>query len=279
MATIGAQSRDVIEQARRPERIEAFKLLARFGFLCKGVVYAVLGILALTAAWAKGRHTTDSQGTLQYLGSVPFGKILVTLVGVGLSGYALWRFVEAIRDPRQVGSDAKGILKRLSYAASGFGNGALALKAFQMVFGGLPKRGQEAFISKLMAYPFGQVLVGALGVAIVLSAFDQFHRAHSGRYMNDLHTGDMSPNQRSWTEKVGKLGIFARAVVFLIIGVAITRAAINHSPGQSKGTGEVLRDMGASAWGTALLTFMAFGFLAYGVYMLSCVRFRKLVTR
>ncbi len=278
MATIGIHGRNMAEQAKHPESSDALKALARFGFLSKGVVYALLGVLALMAAWGEGGGITDPQGSLKVMGSGPFGAVVVTLVGIGLAGYALWRFVEAIRDPRGVGTDGKGIAKRIGYAASGVVNGALAFTAFQMVFAGRPGRSQESVISQVMSAPFGQFLVGALGVAIVLAAFAQFYQAYKERYMDDLKTGEMSPRQRSWTEKVGKLGLAARGVVFTIIGVAITRAAINHSPGQSKGIGEALKDIGASDWGTGLLTIVALGFVAYAVYMLSCVRFRKLVT-
>lgn len=274
----GMQGHRVADTARRPEQSSAIKGLARFGFLSKGVVYGLLGVLALLAAWGEGGGTTDGQGTLKFLGGGPFGTVLVALVGLGLAGYALWRFIEAIRDPRHVGTDGKGIAKRVGYAASGLVNGALAVTAFQLAFSGRSSGGgQETWIAKLMSVPFGQVLVGAIGVGVILSAFAQLRRAWKEKFMNDLETSRMSSSERSWTQKLGKVGIAARAVVFTIIGTAVTRAAINHSPGQAKGIGEALRDIGQSGWGTALLTVVAGGFVAYAVYMLACMRFRKLV--
>ena len=274
------QGYQVAAHAAHPEQNQAIKGLARFGFLSKGVVYGLLGVLALLAAWGKGGSTTDGEGSLQFLGSGPFGTVLVALVGIGLAGYALWRFIEAIRDPRHVGSDSKGLAKRASYAASGLFNGALAVTAFQLAFGnGSSGGGQQTWIAKAMSVPFGQFLVGAIGVAVVASAVSQFRKAWNEKFMNDLETSRMSAKERTWTQKLGKLGIAARAAVFVIIGVAVTRAAINHSPGQAKGVGEALRDIGQSTWGTALLTIVAAGFVAYAAYMLACTRFRKLVRR
>ena len=265
------------DQMRHPERNRYVRLLARLGFLSKGAVYGLVGVLALMAAWGRGGKPTDGEGTLKFMGNGPFGEVLLVLVGVGLSGYALWRFIEALWDPCRVGTDGKGILKRIAYAASAVANVALAITAFQLAFLGRSHSSKKTWISDLMAMPLGPWLVGAVGIAVGLAAFSQFHKAYTVRFMNELLTNEMSAQERSWTEKLGKLGLYARGVVFLIIGVAITRAAINHSPGQAKGVAEALRDVGTSKSGPMLLTLVALGLVAYAVYMLSCMRYRKLV--
>ena len=276
--SLGIHSHGVVQRATHPEQSSAIKGLARFGFLSKGVVYGLLGVLSLLAAWGEGGGTTDGEGTLKFLGKGPFGTLLVGLIGVGLAGYALWRLIEAVRDPRHVGTDGKGKFKRVGYAFSSLVNGALAATAFQLAFSGSSSGGgQQTWIAKAMSVPFGQFLVGVIGVGVVVSAVAQFRRAWNEKFMDDLETSRMSTKERSWTKKLGKVGIAARAGVFVIIGVAITRAAINHSPGQAKGVGEALSDIGQSTWGTALLTIVAGGFVAYAIYMLACMRFRKLV--
>src|SRR5688500_11779814 len=93
------------DQMRHPERNRYIRLLARFGFLSKGVVYGLVGVLALMAAWSGRGKPTDGEGSLKFMGNGPFGEVLLVLIGVGLSGYALWRFIEALWDPCHVGTD------------------------------------------------------------------------------------------------------------------------------------------------------------------------------
>ncbi len=109
--------------------------LARFGYAAKGVVYVIVGILSAQAAFGAGGKTTDTQGALEAIVAQPFGKVLLSLTGIGLLGYVLWRFVEAIKDPENKGNQAKGIFQRLGYGISGVIYASLALSAFQIVLG------------------------------------------------------------------------------------------------------------------------------------------------
>src|SRR4028118_1471446 len=77
--------------------------LGRFGYAAKGVVYALIGVLAAQAALGRGGETTDSQGALQRIVQAPFGKLLLGIVTVGLVGYAIWRLVQAFEDTENKG--------------------------------------------------------------------------------------------------------------------------------------------------------------------------------
>lgn len=81
---------------------------ARFGYVAKGFVYGAIGILALLAAFSFGGETTDTSGALQAISQQPFGQILLVLITIGLVGYVIWRLIQAIVDPRDKGTDAKG---------------------------------------------------------------------------------------------------------------------------------------------------------------------------
>jgi hypothetical protein len=69
------------------------------GYAAKGVVYGIVGLLAAQAAVSAGGRTTDTQGALGAIVTQPFGKVLLSLVAIGLMGYVIWRFVQAIKDP------------------------------------------------------------------------------------------------------------------------------------------------------------------------------------
>ena len=62
----------------------------------RGLIYAIIGILAIKLAFGAGGKTTDQQGAMQTVAHQPFGTVLLVLLAIGLGGYALWRF----RTPR-----------------------------------------------------------------------------------------------------------------------------------------------------------------------------------
>src|SRR5215207_10065891 len=77
--------------ARTPQ----FEWLARAGLVARGVIYAIVGILAIKLAFGSGGKTTDQQGALAEIVKQPFGKVLLILMAIGLAGYAIWRLVRA----------------------------------------------------------------------------------------------------------------------------------------------------------------------------------------
>jgi hypothetical protein len=93
--------------------------LARLGYAAKGVVYVLVGGLALQAALGPGGKTTDPAGALRTIVQQPFGKFLLAVVTLGLIGYALWRFAQSFLDAENKGKDAKGLVKRIGYGLSG----------------------------------------------------------------------------------------------------------------------------------------------------------------
>ena len=53
--------------------------LARVGLVARGVVYGVVGILALKLAVGSGGKATTQRGALETIAQEPFGQIGVTL--------------------------------------------------------------------------------------------------------------------------------------------------------------------------------------------------------
>src|SRR6476646_6686838 len=100
LSQIKTSSRDVKDQAQQAARQASpwVVRLGRFGFAAKGLVYAIVGGLAAQAAIGAGGETTDTRGALIWIVQAPFGRFLLGTVGIGLAGYALWRFVQAIAD-------------------------------------------------------------------------------------------------------------------------------------------------------------------------------------
>src|SRR5438105_13386703 len=77
-------------------RSDAFELLARAGFAARGLIYGIIGILAIKLAVGAGGTSTNQQGAMKTIADQPFGKVLLILVAIGLAGYSLWRLLRAL---------------------------------------------------------------------------------------------------------------------------------------------------------------------------------------
>lgn len=249
--------------------------LARVGYATKGVVYALVGILALQAATSGGKPT-GKEGATREIGTLPFGDVLLVLTGIGLAGYALWRLIGAVLDPEHDGSDAKGIFHRIGHFVSAVLHGSLAVAAFQLGLGqGGGGQGSKDWISKLMSEPFGSVAVIIAGIAVLAFAATQLMQAVTGR-IRELKHLRIDARQREWAVRLGRLGLAARGVVLGIIGVFLVKAGLETDPGRAKGMGEALQQLQAEPSGGLLLGLVAVGLACYGAFMLYCARFRHM---
>src|SRR5918995_6556344 len=95
---LGAGRMPVREAQRKGEDVAQrpqFEWLARAGLVSRGVIYAIIGVLAIKLALGDGGKTTNQKGALQTIVEQPFGKALLILMAVGPAGYAIWRLVRA----------------------------------------------------------------------------------------------------------------------------------------------------------------------------------------
>ena len=110
---------------------EKMTLMARIGFAARGLVYIMVGWLALDVA-ANGGETTDNQGALGTLANAPLGHALLAICAIGFAGYAIWRLTEAITDPENRSRTIKGKFERAGYAFSGLTHVGLATAAARL---------------------------------------------------------------------------------------------------------------------------------------------------
>jgi len=254
--------------------------LARFGYAAKGVVYAIIGLLAVQVALGMGGKTTDPKGALQTIVTQPFGKLLLGLVAFGLMGYVLWRFVQAILDPEKKGTDAKGIFQRIGYAGTGLIYAGISLSAVRIILGSEnSNQGSSAQTgtARLLSQPFGEWLVGTVGAMIIGMGFYQFYKAYSAKFRKQLKLNQMSKTEQMWATHIGRFGLTARGVVFIIIGGFLIQAARHSNPEEAQGVGGALQSLVQQPYGLWLLGIVALGLIAYGMYQGVLARYRRIV--
>lgn len=256
--------------------------LARFGYISKGIVYAIVGLLAAQAAFGSGGKMTDTEGALQEIVNQPFGEFLLALVAIGLIGYVILRFVQAINDPENKGTDAKGLIQRLGYVINGLVYAGIALSAVQIVLGSNNSdnsNSRQDWTAKLLSQPFGQWLVGAVGAFVIGLGFYQFYQAFSSKFLRNLNFNELDDSERKLVIGISRFGLVARGIVFCITGWFFIQAATQSDASQAGGLGEVLQTLAQQPLGPWLLGIVALGLVAYGVYMVIQARYRQVVTR
>lgn len=250
--------------------------IARVGYVAKGVVYATVGVLAGQAAIGVGGKTVGTGGAIESVGSQPFGKVLILLLALGLSGYALWKLVQGVMDPDDKGSGVGGILRRAGFVGSALIHAGFAFSALEELFG---PEGQSTSIdqwtARVMSQPFGRWLVGLVGLAVIGVGLYQLYAGLGARYRDDLQTYGMSDAGR-WSMLTGRVGTAARAVVILVAGFFVLLAAYRIDSAETRGLGGTLETLAQQPFGSYILGVVAAGLIVYAAFMLVVARYRTI---
>lgn len=258
---------------------EAPSVLGRVGLVATGALNILLGLLALRVALEGrvGGHRPDADGALRLVADQPGGTVLLVLLLLGFAAHAVWRLVEAVLDRDHEGDAPTGLAKRLGYLALAAWYAVLAGLTGWVLLGHSPSAGekrQEA-AEGVFGLPFGRVLVGAVGLALIGGAIASLVFVYSGRHLAKLHTEQMSPRSRRIADLAGRAGYASRAVVFVTIGGFLVEAAWTYDPNDVRGLDGALLRLSQAPLGPLLLTAVALGFFCYGVWCLMQARYRS----
>lgn len=261
------------------------KVFGRAGYTAKAVQYATIGGLAALAAFdGAGRETKDSKGALREIATGPFGRILLLAMAIGLAGYALYCFVQAVLDPEHdAGAGAKGIAKRIGRFGAGLFHAGLVVYAIGLLTGvalGGHGGGQSArgWTAQLLAHEGGAWVVGAIGVGIGAFALFQIYEAWKADLDHQLCLDELGTRARRGVVQVSRFGIAARGFVFALVGGFLVIAAVESNPNEARGLGEALASLLEVTAGRILLGAVAVGLVAFGVYELLRARYNRFAT-
>jgi len=270
------RSHDALERAAESTWLER---LARGGLAARGLMYVVVAVLALQVAEGHSDRQADKQGALQTVVRQPLGRLLVLLLAVGFAGYAMWRFVEAAVGPSDEDDARKAALKRVGYGARGVLYTFFAFSAAKLLVSSSGKGGgknaQADWTRRVLEWPGGTWLVEAVGLGVVVGGLYVGWRGLSRKFRKRLKSYEMSAVERRWILGFGTVGMVARMIVTVLIGVLLIVAAAQHDPAQAVGIDGALKRLAARSYGPSLLVLVAFGFAAYGLYSFAEARYRR----
>ena len=258
------------------EQTTAFEALARAGFVARGVIYGVIGILAVKLAIGAGGKTAGQSGALKTIAHQPFGKGLLILLAIGLAGYSLWRFIRALLGHGPEDTDSG--FERLAAFGSGVAYALICVLAIEILLGsgssssGSPKHPTAG----VLGWPGGTWIVGFAGVILCGVALYQGYRGMSNDFLDDSKTEEMSPGMRKWITWIGTFGHLSRMVVFGLVGIFLIKAAVDYNPDKAVGLDGALAKLANHSYGSYLLGIVAAGLVAFAVYSLSDARYRRI---
>jgi Domain of Unknown Function (DUF1206) len=276
LATVQQGAGEVKQAAANPQ----LELLERLGYVVRGVLYAVMGFLALRIALAKsGGKATDLSGSLVWLIGNPLGTFVLIVIIVGLVAYAIWGFVRAIYDPLHRGRDAKGIMARVGFISSALSYLAIAFFALTILAGqgASSHDSTQKTVATLLANPGGGFITELLGVIAIAVGIGQFIEAYRATFAKDLKAAEMTQSERELAIGLGRFGMAARGVTFLVIGWFLIQAGIHHAPGEVQGFGGAFLFLLSQPYGHWLLAVVALGFIALGLHSFACARWVRLL--
>ena len=260
--------------ARRASDSPAAHFLARAGLTARGVIYILVGWVALLVALGQSSREADQQGALQLLAGKSYGLVSLWLLGIGFAAYALWRLSEAAfgvtGEPPGAGPRLKSLARAVIYAG-------LAYLTFTVISGtaSSQSRRQQDMTATAMQHPACRWLVGLAGLIIVSCGLVLVFEGARRKFMKYLRAAQMSARMRRVVELFGVTGTIARGLVFALAGVLVIDAAITHKASQSGGIDKALLTLRAQPFGEFLMILAALGLVVFGVYGLCEARWRR----
>jgi hypothetical protein len=261
--------------ARRASDSPAARALARLGLTARGVLYILIGWVAVLVALGQSSHEADQQGALQLLARQPYGLVSLWLLGIGFTGYALWRLSEAAfgvtGDGNGAGPRLKSLARGLVYAFFGY----LTFKIISGAGGGSQAKRQEDLTASVMHHPGGRWLVGIAGLVIVIVGAVLVLEGIRRKFLKYLNLSRLSQRTRRIVELLGMIGTAARGAVFALAGMLVIEAAVTYKPAKAGGIDKALLTLRGQPYGEFLLGLAALGLIIFGVYGLCEARWRQ----
>jgi Domain of Unknown Function (DUF1206) len=264
----------VSAKARHASDSQPARVLARAGLAARGIIYVLIGWVAILVALGKTSQETDQRGALQLLSGKPYGLVSLWLLGLGFAAYALWRLSEAAFGVTVDGNGAGARLKSLGRAVV---YASFAATTFSVITGAKRSQsGQEQdWSAKVMSHPGGRWAVGVAGVIVVVVGVVLVVQGLRRTFVKYLRTGEMSPGTRRVVEWLGVIGTIARGLVFALTGALVIEAAVKYQPAKAGGLDTALSTLRNQSFGEVALIAAALGLIIFGVYGLCEARWRK----
>jgi hypothetical protein len=268
--------------ARRAGNSDTLENLARVGLIAYGVVHLLVAWISLQLAWGGGGGgSADQSGAMATLARQPLGKPLLWIAGLGLIGLALWQAAEVLRyrgdwsgsagskqQKKALGKSGKALVKAVVYVG-------LAVLAITFATGSSrsSSRQQEKTTAGVLSWPGGRWLIGIAGLVLIGVGVYHVVKGVTKRFLDQIDLSQASAGTRTVITRVGQVGFPGKGVALGVVGGLLDYAALTFDPQKASGLDGAMRTLLQAPFGQALLTLVAAGIAAYGVFCLARARY------
>ena len=259
-----AQGRDVAGVANRVEGHPALQIGARVGYAVSGVLHLLIAWIALQVAWIASGKSADQSGALQTLAGSSLGRLTLWVAVLGFLALGLWQLANALAvrtggESSKWAVKAKGVAKSVVYLM-------LAWTSFSFAKGqpSSSKAQSADFTATLLQNTGGRLLVAVIGVVVLGVGAYHVNKGWTKKFLLDL-----SAHPGTVVTRAGVVGYIAKGIALAVVGALFITAAAQNSSSKATGLDGALRSLRQQAVGPWLLTAVAIGIAAYGVYSLA----------
>lgn len=267
----GQAAREAKGKARDVSSSRSFRALVTAGLCVVGCVHILIGVLALQMAWSGSPDKeADQKGALQALSANPVGGVLLWIVAVALCGLVVWKLTQAWWGFGYESKRVARIRRRLGAVGGAGMYLVLAVTAIRYSLGEKTQSGdsaQQTRIGILLSQPYGQILAVVAAAVVIGYAAILVKRGITGSFTKELD-GEPAPAMK----RFGQVGFVAKGVAVALMGVLFGWAAVTYDPEKAAGMDDSLRLVNQQSAGPVLLTMIALGLIAYGLYCFSWAR-------
>ncbi|CUR54723.1 conserved membrane hypothetical protein [metagenome] len=245
----------------------------RLGLVAYGIVHLMIAWLAFQLALGDQSGSASSKGALQQLAQEDYGVILIWMIAVGMMLLVIWRLIEAFAGYREEQDDSKRLRKRLTSLGKAVIYGVLAVTAVKVATGSASGgSSSDSMTAKVMDWPGGQLIVGAVGLAIMGYGANLVRRAWTEKFREHLDAEGTSGESGRAYIIFGKAGYTSKGIAFMVVGGLFVYAAITHEAKKSGGLDQALHKVLQQPFGPFLLGAIAIGIGCYGLFCFARAR-------
>ena len=259
-----------------------FRQYILLGYAAKGVIYFVIGILAIEAAILPEREAAGTYKALKHLSGQPLGSVILCILAIGLIGYVVRRQLQAIIYPGHSQKfSLKSILQRSGYIMSSLSYAGVAYSALSIVLhlGKYNDHIKDA-VEKLFEQPIiGEGIVFIAGIGVTGIGIGYLYGAYTGSYISQFTSSEIDSRLEYCARLMGKIGIAARGIAFIVTGACLVLASLVSNSDLAGGLQNAFQVLADRPLGWLWLSLIGSGFIAYGLYMFVAARYRLYAIR
>jgi hypothetical protein len=270
---------EAVSAADRAGTSEGLENLARIGLLAYGLVHLLVAWLALQLAWGGGGGEADQSGAMATLAQSPVGKPLLWIIAVGLLALAVWQAAEALQwrgalhgAGRQKKKAVQEIVKSVARAVVYIALAVLAIK-FAVGSGKSSAQQQQEGTAGVFGWPGGRFLVGIAAIVLICVGANLVYKGVKKTFLEQIDLTEAPPSATRLITRVGQVGFPAKGIALALVGGLLGYAAITFDPSKARGLDGAMRTVLSAPFGEVLLTLVAVGIVAFGVFLFARARY------